>query len=96
MAFTCSVDNRGFTFATAHNEILAAHINRATRQVIVSYAVFASRAAAVADFQGNVLFLGEVAIPFSDLGPQLVALKNAIEANLLARFPGAVSTADAG
>jgi hypothetical protein len=96
MAFTLSTENRGFTFANAHYEIIGISANRATRLVTVEYLVFVNRASALNNFAANALFGGTATIPFADVGAQLTALKNACEANLMARFPAATTATDAG
>ena len=96
MAFTVSTDNRGFTFANAHYEIVGINADRATKLVTVEYLVFINRASAVNNFASNALFGGVVAIPFAAVQTQLVALKNACEAQLVTQFIGSFAEADAG
>lgn len=95
MAFTKQVTFKGAVIPNAHLEVVSVSIYRQTGKIHIYYRVYANRQSCVDDPEKNIITESELLIPFNGMGAALSAFYAALEAKLLAEYPGASAASDA-
>jgi hypothetical protein len=94
MAIKIAQDVFGFSFIDAHIEITACEIYRNTQSVRIHYNVYATRTAALADPNKNIIKSDVLVLTFADLSAALGPFYTALQTKILAVFPTATAAVD--